>query len=183
MRYLVVATLASACATAGEDRPVDAPGSDTFLPRDASIDAPVDLCPTTDTCQAATMLGMVSGDTGSQKVTAMGFRAAWFRVRVTEDDSSVIGKALHITAKLTSPANVNFDVFLYVNAGSDVIECATTTGTITHNGALDTNTATWGEGSVANGSDDGRSVSVEIRPITGACSAGQTWQLEIDGNT
>jgi hypothetical protein len=186
VKYLVLAGAIglAACATAGQEQPdAPKPGSDASGPQDAPIDMQVDLCPSTDTCPAATMLGNVSGDTGAQKLTAMGSKAAWFRVRVTEDDNSVGGTALSVSAVLTSPANVNFDVFVYLNAGSDVVECNTTVGTTTHNGTVDKNRVVWGEGTIANGSDDGRNVSIEVRPITGACNPGQTWQLEITGNT
>src|SRR5512139_1200677 len=124
----------TACASAqppgeGVDASVDASGK-----RDAAIDAPppdaANLCPSADTCAGAMMLGTVSGDTGAMKLMASGYRSAWFRVRVTEDDSDVPGLALRVSSKLTFPAGVGFETFVYVNAGSDVAaECSTTTGT------------------------------------------------------
>jgi hypothetical protein len=50
------------------------------------------------------------------------------------------------------------------------------------NGTTDTNRAEWGEGAIANGSDDSRHVSIEVRPVSGTCAPGQTWQLEVEGN-
>ncbi|MDB4955758.1 MAG: hypothetical protein JWO36_3327 [Myxococcales bacterium] len=128
-------------------------------------------------------LGSISGDTGGAMVTASGYQAAWFRVRVTEDDSGVFGVKLSVTTRLTSPANSNYDVFVYVNTGSDVIECTTPSGTATTTGTTDALGLSWGEGTVANGNDDGRSVSIEVRPISGMCSAAQPWQLVVVGNT
>src|SRR3954462_1980149 len=123
------------------------------------IDAPVDgaaaSCATADTCQGAMMLGTVSGDTGNAKLTASGYQSAWFRVRVTEDDSSVLGLTLRVGANLTSPPNVAFATFIYLNTGSDVVECSTMVGTTSVNGNTDTVHAEWGEGSISNGSDDG----------------------------
>lgn len=80
------------------------------------------------------MLGSVSGDSNNQKLTASGYQSAWYRVRVTEDDDAIGGVTLRVAAKLTSPASPMFDVLVYVNTGSDVFECATTTGTISTNG-------------------------------------------------
>jgi hypothetical protein len=153
--------------------PVDAP-----IPIDAP---PVDLCPGPGTCQTAPLLGSISGDTGSDVLTQTGYQSAWFRVRVTEDSSSAI--KLSLSAELTSPAGVDFDVFLYVNVGSDVVECTTKVGTTTRSGNVDTARAVWGEGVIANGEDDGRYVSIEVRPISGTCATSQTWQLKITGNT
>lgn len=151
---------------------------DSTLP----IDAFVNECPSTDTCTAAMMLGNVSGDSANQKVNAMGFRAAWYRVRVTEDNSSVGGVKLRVSAKLTSPAAVDFDVFVYVNTGSDVVECTTPSGSTTTTGNTDQVKVEWGEGTISNGNDDGRNVSIEVRPKSGQCAQSYTWQLEVEGN-
>jgi len=176
--------LMTACAAAGSGTG-DAP-SDVDAPRpvDAAIvvDTPVNLCPSAETCATATMLGTVSGDTGNMKLTAMGHQAAWFRVRVTENNSDIAGVSLRGAAKLTSPGAVDFDVFVYVNTGSDVIECSTTTGTTTTNGTVNQTRAEWGEGTISNGASDSRTMSIEVRPISGACAPDQMWQLEVEGN-
>jgi hypothetical protein len=180
----LVIILLGACASAGKnDGSVDAAPRDDARPVDvATSDATTNGCSSTDTCAAATMLGSVSGDTGNMKLNTSGDRAAWIRVRVTEDNNSINGLTLRVAAKLTSPAAANFDVFVYVNASSDVVECSTTTGTTTMNGPTETNRSEWGEGAIPNGSSDSRNVSIEIRPISGMCSAGQMWQLEVEGN-
>ena len=178
------ATLLASCATAGSVEgdggtgTIDAPAQLDA----ASIDAATNLCPSPATCPTAMMLGSVSGDTGNMKLSAMGHQSAWFRVRVTEDDSAVGGLSLRAAAKLTSPAAVDFDVFVYVNTGSDVVECSTTVGTTTTTGTVNETRAEWGEGGIANGADDGREVSIEVRPISGTCAITQTWQLELEGN-
>ena len=89
---------------------------------------------------------------------------------------------MRVAASLTSPSAVDFDVFVYVNAGSDAVECSTTTGTVTSNGLVDTVKAEWGEGVIPNGSDDSRNVSIEVRPKSGQCMASYTWALEVEGN-
>jgi hypothetical protein len=205
---VAAAALASlgACASAGGD----APGGDDDIggdPVDAALlpDSPssfIDAAsgtpdagpgPTADaatgagcssgaTCAGATSLGTVSGDTANQKLTASGYQSAWYRVRVTEDDDTLGGLTLRVAAKLTSPASADYDVFVYLNEDSDVVECSTTTGTTTTTGLTNEVKAEWGEVGIANGLADDRDVSIEVRPISGTCSPGQTWQLQVEGN-
>ncbi len=182
-RCLLPLLAACAHATSGSQ-----PQPDAQKPVDGTpppMDAPAMSCATSATCQGAMDLGSISGDTGSGTVSASGFQSAWLRVRVTENDSSVIGNDLSVTATLTLPAGEQFDLFLYVNSGSDVVECTTPTGTETKMGNTDQLRITWGEGSVANGSDDSRSVSIEVRPSssTSTCSPSAKWQLVVQGNT
>jgi hypothetical protein len=170
----------TACASAGKGDhgvPVDAP-----IKQPDARDAAVNECPSTDTCAAAISLGTVSGDTGNMKLTAMGYRAAWFRVRVTEDNNGINGKPLRMSAQVTSPAGEDFDAIVYLNAGSDAVECSTMVGTSSTAGNVKITKAEWGEGSVPNGSNDSRNVSVEIRPAGSACAPAQMWQLEIAGD-
>ena len=126
-------------------------------------------------------LGEISGDLGSDQLTSMGVGSAWLRVRVREDSDSAI--ALSLTAKLTSPAAVDFDVILYLNKDSDEVECSTTVGTTNTNGTVSSVRTVWGDGIIANGSPDDRYVTIEVRHVSGTCAAAQMWQLEITGNT
>lgn len=190
-RYGIIVGLAllASCASAGDGPPggtIDAPPVSIDAPKliDAQpIDAPPpNLCPSGATCAAATLLGTVSGDTGAMKLTAMGYQSTWLRVRVTEDDSDVLGNGMRVTARLTSPPGLDFDVIVYLNSGSDVIECSTTVGTTTSNGAFNEVRADWGETTISNGMSDSRNVSIEIRHVSGTCAPGAMWQLEIAGN-
>lgn len=148
------------------------------------IDAPAMMsCTSSATCQGAMDLGSISGDTGSAMVSANGYQSGWLKVRVTEDDNSVVGNDLSVTATLTSPAGEQFDVLLYVNSGTDVIECTTPTGTSTKSGNTAQLRITWGEGSIANGADDSRTLSIEVRPSSTSCSPSSKWQLVVQGNT
>jgi len=187
LRMLGCAAVASGCAEAthgsGDPVTIDAPHVAAIDAPPKPIDAPVNMCASSATCQTAMDLGSVSGDTGSGMKTASGYQAAWYRVRVTEDDSSPLGVKLSVTAQLASPASSNYDVLVYVNTGSDVVECATPSGTLTTSGTTDAVRLLWGEGTIANNSDDSRTVSIEIRPITGGCAPAQPWQLTIIGNT
>lgn len=188
----VLGTLLGGCAEAGKTGsgggdagPVDAKVSvDAPRPVDAAMaDSAQTTCTTAATCLAATDLGSVSGDTGLVSRSATGYQAAWYKVRVTEDDSGVLGIKLSATISLTSPAASNYDVFVYVNTGSDVVECNTSSGTTSSSGNVDSTYIIWGEGTVSNGNDDGRTVSIEVRPISGNCDAAQPWQLQVTGDT
>jgi len=188
-----IVVLSGACAEAGKSGsggsgdagaidarvPVDAPRSVDA----AMIDGASNTCATAATCQTAVDLGSVSGDTGAATRTASGYQAAWYKIRVTEDDSDVFGIKLSATIQLTSPAANNYDVFVYVNTGSDVVECTTPSGTQTPSGTVDSTYIIWGEGTLSNGSDDGRTVSIEVRPVSGTCDAAQPWQLAVTGDT
>jgi hypothetical protein len=187
--------LASACATAGQpsgggpvDAPpiVDSPRQDIDAPpmTDAMIDAPQqDLCTSSATCAGAMDLGSISGDDTTSSVTASGYQSAWYKVRVTEDDSSPFANDLSILAQLTSPPGTNYDVYVYVNTGSDVVECTTPRASGTSTGTTDQAPLTWGEsGTFSNGNDDSRTVSIEVRPVSGPCSASAPYQLVVFGD-
>ena len=191
MRLALLGLALAGCAVAGSPtHPPDAPPGSrdgSLPPQDAPplpIDGPLQgTCTSGSTCATAMSLGSVSGDTGQATVQGSGFQSAWFSVRVTEDDSGVFATPMNLTVQLTSPASTNFDLFLYVNEGSDVIECTTPTASSTNTGTSDQAHLTWGEtGTFANGNDDSRTVSIEVRPISGQCSAGATYQLVVTGD-
>jgi hypothetical protein len=170
--------VAGFCRLAGEVPPDSAldGSTDSSLGGAGSTD-----CRSSDTCATARMLGTVSGDIGHQVLTASGSRAAWFRVRVTEDDGTT-GHPTRVAATLTRPASADFEVLLYVNPDSDITECSATLGTTTTSGNVKQTRAEWGEGTVPNGSDDSRDVAIEVRPLSGTCAPGEVWKLSIEGN-
>lgn len=186
--------LAGACATAGQPSgsgPADAPPLAIDSRQQQEIDAPVqmidapmqELCTSSATCTGAMDLGTVSGDTGNASVTGSGYQSAWYKVRVTEDDSDVFGIELAMTAQLTSPPGTNYDLYLYVNTGNDVVECTTPSASGTSTGTADQAHLNWGEsGTFSNGDDDTRTVSIEVRPVSGPCSASAPYQLVVFGD-
>jgi hypothetical protein len=182
--WMIGALGVAACATAGHEQPDGAPPAvDAPQAVDAPIDTAMYACTSNDTCAGATLLGSVSGDTGNQQLSVTGTRAAWYRVRVTEDDNGIGGTPETVRVTLTSPANADFALFVYINTGSDALECSQTVGTTSVNGKVEQTHAEWGEtGAFANGSDDSRDVSIEIRPVSGTCAADQTWQLVVQGD-
>lgn len=185
MRYVLLGALGglAACATAGPagSQPADAaPVIDTFVPIDAPpADAPNNSCVSAATCQTAQLLGAVSGDTNNDKLTSAGTQSAWFRVLVTEDEHGFGGVSLRVAARIVSPPGADFDVFVYLNPAQKVVECNNQFGQRTSGDEVK---AEWGESTFANNNDDGRDVSIEVRPVSGSCSGSQMWQLEVEGD-
>jgi hypothetical protein len=174
------------CAEAGSPQvPVDAP---VTKPADAARampppDAATLACTTTATCMTATSLGQINGDDGGT-VSASGTQAAWFSVRANEDDSGAFADPMRVLTQLTSPSAAEmFDLFVYINTGTDALECTTPNGTATASGTSESLEVKWGEtGTFANGADDSRTVSIEIRPKMGiTCSPTAMWQLTVIG--
>jgi hypothetical protein len=161
-----------------------ATGKDAAVGVDSGGGGGTTSCASPNACLGATDLGSVSGDTGAGVKTATGTGSQWFSIRVTEDDSSISPMTLLAKAELVSPPGTNFDVFLYLPGGSSGQECSAVKSSSTNASGLDSTTAEWGEtGVFSNGSDDSRTVSVEVRWISGPCSAATPWTLTIKGNT
>jgi hypothetical protein len=196
MRAASLLLVVAGCATGVPSTATDAPptpGPDgrelptdgsTFLDAPIAIDAPPQVvCTSSATCAAASQLGSVSGDTGSTMVEGSGYQSAWYQVRVSEDDSGVFGVPMNVTVNLTSPAGINYDLYAYVNTGTDVVECAAVSGSSTSAGTSDSVHLSWGEtGFLSNGSNDDRTLSIEVRYVSGTCSAGKPFQLVVHGN-
>ncbi len=142
-------------------------------------------CVAPNTCLAAADVGKISGDTSKYPtVTATDFTSKWMLINVSEDDNNPLGKNLNFHASLTSPPGANFDLFLYVNAGGSPTDraCTAVSASSTNATGDDTASLNWGEGTPANGSDDSRIVSVEVRWISGTCAPGSKWTLTLTGN-
>ena len=165
-------------------------GTDAGAGTDAGVDAGVDAggggggvaCASLNVCTGATDLGSVSGDTGADVKTAQGSGSQWFKVRVTENDSSVFGLSLLAKAELTSPPGTNFDLFLYLPGGGSGQECSVVSKSSTSTGA-DSASLEWGEGSISNGINDDRTLTVEVRWVSGTCSPSAKWSLTVRGDT
>lgn len=139
-------------------------------------------CTASNTCMGAADLGIVSGDTGADVKSSQGTGSKWLTVRVTEDDSSISPMKLWMKATLTSPPGANYDLYVYV-PGSDTRECSAVTKSSTSSATTDTAGVEFGEGGTfSNGSSDDRTVTVEVRHVSGPCSASDQWTLTINGN-
>lgn len=170
------------------DGGADAGGGSADAGKDSGADAGADAggggggtaCASPNTCGGATDLGSISGDTGAGVKTAQGSGSQWFKIKVTEDDSSVFGTSLRARAELVSPAGTNFDLFTYLGSSS-VNECSAVSKSSTTAGT-DATTDEWGEGTISNGSSDDRYVTVEVRWVSGTCSPSAKWTLTVRGN-
>lgn len=139
-------------------------------------------CAASSSCTGALNLGAVSGDTGADTISTEGFTSHWLRVRVTENDGGLTGVPLWLSARLVSPPGTNFDLYVYVPA-TDTIECSAVTNRSTSTSSTDTVSVSFGEtGLFSNGAADDRTVTVEVRHVSGNCDASQKWKLELFGN-
>jgi hypothetical protein len=138
--------------------------------------------PPSNTCQTARAVGTVSGDTGATSLTATGTCSEWISLRATEDNSSALGAPMKVSLTLTSMGH-DFDLFVYLNTSKDVLACSTPIAMSETRGTIDEIVPlTWGEGTVANGSDDGRTIGVAIQSAQGPCPPGSGWTLTANGN-
>ena len=175
-----------ACSSSGSG----GSGADGLTGLGESCDAPA-------ACAAAKSIGTVSGDTDAGTLSATGTTSTWLQMRVTEDDSDWSGRATEFSASVTSPPGATFDVFAYVytatalpdggdfsDAGAPV-DCTNVVASSTRNGDVATVHVAWGEtvdGGSANGLDDSRVVSLEVRSTSGGCSQDAPWSLVVHGN-
>jgi hypothetical protein len=144
-----------------------------------------DSCTYTNACAAPTMMGMIAGDESGATLTASGSAAQWLAVDMLEEDSSALAVPMKITATLTSPAGANYDLYAYLGpSGTTTIECTTVKASSTNGaGQVDTVSFEWGEtGTFANGVDDSAMVTLEVRYVSGPCTANDAWSLSLHGH-
>jgi hypothetical protein len=151
---------------------------------DAGSDAGGIACTSPNTCASATVLGKMSGDTSGPDLSSKGDTAEWLVADVTENDNSPLGVPMKLTVTLTSPPGMNFDLYVYLGADVNAIECTTVKASSTLGvGQTDSVNFEWGElGPLANGVDDSRHVSVEVRYVSGTCQANDQWSLTLHGH-
>jgi hypothetical protein len=142
----------------------------------APAEDPVAACVSPNKCNSASDLGTISGDTGSGTKQATGHTSKWFRIRLTEDNFDPV--PLKLTAKLTSPAGSNFDLLVYVPE-TDSVECSAVTAGSTSAGTSDSASV---EVPDIFGPYDDRSVTIEVRHVSGPCDPSKPWTLDLVGN-
>ncbi len=205
MRSVLPLILASACAgwlACGENdlRQGEAytPDGSLALPEPREIDASVDagadveVVPIRDagpdvnvtpigTCEAPRDVGTVSGDTGGT-LNATGSCSEWISFRATENDDGTFGTGMK--AKLTMTPKVHdFDLYAFFDPSRDVVACASPFARSEQGQlAVEVIPLSWGEGTIANGSDDSRTIRILVQSTAEACPAGASWSLTIGGN-
>ncbi len=112
----------------------------------------------------------------------MGIEPGWVSFRVTEDNSSVIGEELKFTVTLTSPPGIDFDIYVYRGSEGGATGCNGNEASSTNVGN-DSVSMEWGEGSVADASDNDAYVAVEIVSKNNLCDPTQEWSLLVEGDT
>jgi hypothetical protein len=107
----------------------------------------------------------------------------FIRIRITEDNSSVFGEKLELAVALAVPSGDDLDVYGYVNTSSDSSPCGMQPAGKSDSGGTGANESfklSWGDSSVASGSDDSRDVVIEVNHKSGTCSA--PWTLTLTGD-
>lgn len=168
-------------------------GEPSNRPRDASCDgcdgSPPDIvlplpeggAEPSNTCETARHMGTLSGDTVSPTLTVTGTCSEWFSLRATENDNSALGVGMRVKLTLT-PVAEDFDLYAYLDPNRDVRACSAPFARSFNPGTTgETITLTWGEGSVANGGDDGRTIGIAVIKASGACGGGASYTLSATG--
>lgn len=161
-------------SSSGDPTVADASSSDGGMP------APE--CPNPVTCETAEVIGMVSGDETSDDLSTSGADSTWITFQVTEDNDGVVGESVSFTVTLSSPASVDYDLYVYRGAAGGPTGCSGVLDSSTSSSPTDVVHMSWGEAGVANGVDDRAWVAVEIVPKD-ACPDGSQWTLEVAGDT
>lgn len=153
--------------------------SDAGASKDAG--APVEQKSET-TCREPKDLGMLAGDDGNASTSTQGKCSEWVRVRLVETYQGVFRGPMRLTATLVSPQAEDFDLVVYLNKDSDVLECnAATEKSELPGNRSDVVKLQWGEEYTANSSDDSRTASIEVRNKKPGCAA-SPWTLLLQGN-
>jgi len=159
---------------------------------DSSCDGgPTDAAPTIpigdasaepkNSCTTARAVGTVSGDTGAGALTAQGTCSEWVSFRATEDNSGVLGAGMKVKLTLTMTGG-DFDLYVYYDAGRDSLSCDAPAARSFQSGTTAEQVSlSWGEGTVSNGSEDGRTIGVAVIKANGPCG-GTAWSLLAEGN-
>lgn len=140
----------------------------------------------TECKSSAEVLAAISGDTGSGTAVKSGSDGAFFRVTITEDDSSLLSsKDLKVRISLASPPGANFDLYVYkgkAKGDGGAVECATVAKSSTLTGGTDVVSLTWNDNRPIGGFDDSTPLSIEVRPTGTKCDPADTWTLTVEGN-
>jgi hypothetical protein len=158
---------------AGSQQTADAAISDSDSGSKSPDDAGAPVCKPASGCHAARYLGEIAGDSSGQTpLTTTGTGPEWLSVHVKEDSNSLSGVKVHV--KLTGQADADYDLFVYQPDSADAVACDTPTFMSTQPGfSAEELDASWSD---TLASDDSRTLSIEVRHISDACSG---WTLEI----
>ncbi len=153
---------------------------------DTGTGEPCTVLGPSDCKSSATILSSISGDTGKGVATRTGSNSAWFRVMITEDDSSVFSTVkLNVRITLDSPPGGNFDLYVYkgkAKGAGGAIECSAVASSSTSTLASDVVALDWSDTHPIGGYDDSTPISIEVRPVGTSCPTTDTWTLTVEGH-
>ena len=123
-------------------------------------------------CNASTVLGTVSGDLGSATLNASEGDERWYRVTISEND---FGSSAYLSATiaLDSPANMDFDLYVYCESCVGGLAGQSNKGS----GLLDTVGVRRNDGA----SDESFDVLIEVRYF--GASVCSNWSLSVTSDT
>ncbi len=138
-------------------------------------------------CPSARFVGTLSGDTGDGGLSTTGTTSTWLHLRVTEDNDDFNGRPVRLRARLVAPSTGTFELRAHFDdsrnddAGLECARLVATSSPLDGGALLD---LAWGDppDATANGADDGRTVALEVRSVSGTCAAGASWRLDLRGN-
>ncbi len=182
-------TSTSGAATQGEEESDGSTGSSSGAQQESSngdassssgSNAGTFPCDFPTTCNSSSTLGGVSGDTTVPSIGETGTEPVWLQVEVSENDSSVFGSAMSVTLDLDSTGG-DWDLRAYLGDPGDANGCGGLEAASETTGP-DSVRFDWGEGALANNTDDDAIVAVEIFPKADECTVGASWSLTVTGN-
>ena len=134
-------------------------------------DGPISCVMNRPPCSSAEYLGSVSGDEGAGLLSRNGWGEAWFRVRITEDNTS----SLYLSAAITLfvPSGVDYDLYVYCESCAGSPAGSSTNGT----GQTDEVVVRWEDRFVL---DDAHDILIQVRYYSGGSA--NNWTLQILGN-
>jgi hypothetical protein len=130
-------------------------------------------------CAGAEILPAVSGDDGGM-VTRNGTTSKWWKVQISETNSSVFGENLSYRVTLASPASVNYDLRVYENGDDEPASCSVAPKA--GSGNPETVQNDWDDTQGFGGEDNSRWLIIEIFHVSGTeCNPEDQWTLSVQG--
>jgi hypothetical protein len=128
-------------------------------------------------CSGAIEILSIAGDIGSDTRNETGTTSKWFKLNVQETvNSPFTFPPLSYTATLTSPAGMNFDLYIY-DGDSTGPNCMANPAKA--DGDPDAFSEKWND---TVGSDDTKWIVLEVRYASGTDCSG-SWSLTVQGDT
>ncbi len=172
-----VATTSASVGGAGGGTPSGAGGGGGEL-GNCTFDAP-------NTCDTAELIPAIAGDENDPPAVRYGVTSKWYRIRITEENGSILEEDLSYTVTLSSAPGMAYDLVVYQGpqAGNPSCGAPPKVGVVQPNGDQTVHDG-WDDDQGIGGEDDSVWLIVEVRYVSGdACDAAAQWTLTIQGHT